>query len=191
MLFDPIKEFARADFGIAELRAARMLLPKGAHAFLQIRIFVSPFHLGTTSGWQALDSQYKLDSGVFRLSRLRTRAEMLATRRPGCLRSNMLTFQISGYLTEFTGGRAEVKIEREAATVGEALNQLWAAHSGLRDRVLLEKGEGGPHVNVFVNSDVVARDRVLQTNIDGSADICIMPAVSGGAGVVSLGTSRD
>ena len=32
----------------------------------------------------------------------------------------MLTFQIAGYLTEFTGGRAEVKIEGEAATVGEA-----------------------------------------------------------------------
>ena len=51
----------------------------------------------------------------------------------------MLTFQIAGYLTEFTGGRAEVKIEGEAATVGEALNQLWAAHSGLRDRVLTEQ----------------------------------------------------
>ena len=47
---------------------------------------------------------------------------MLATRRHGCLRSNMLTFQIAGYLTEFTGGRAEIKLEREAATVGQALN---------------------------------------------------------------------
>jgi len=103
----------------------------------------------------------------------------------------MLTFQIAGYLTEFTGGRAEIKIEREAATVGEALNQLWAAHSGLRDRVLTEQGEVRPHVNVFVNSDVVARDRVLQTTIDGSADICIMPAVSGGASVDSLGTSIE
>ena len=116
---------------------------------------------------------------------------MLAPRRQGCLRSKMLTFQIAGYLTEFTGGRAEVKIEREAATVGEALNQLWAAHSGLRDRVLTEQGEVRPHVNVFVNNDVVARDRVLQTAIDGSADICIMPAVSGGASVDSPGTSID
>jgi len=106
---------------------------------------------------------------------------MLANRRQGCLRSIMLTFQIAGYLTEFTGGRAEIKIDRDAATVGEALNQLWNAHAGLRDRVLTERGEVRPHVNIFVNSDVVRRDQVLQTAIDGSADICIMPAVSGGA----------
>src|SRR2546425_2025064 len=106
---------------------------------------------------------------------------MLANRRQGCLRSIMLTFQIAGYLTEFTGGRAEIKIDRDAATVGEALNQLWNAHAGLRDRVLTEQGEVRPHVNVFVNSEVVRRDRVLQTTIEGSADICIMPAVSGGA----------
>src|SRR5712691_1301136 len=97
------------------------------------------------------------------------------------LRPNMLTFQIAGYLTEFTGGRAEVKIEREAATVGEALNQLWSAHSGLRDRVLTEQGEVRPHVNIFVNSEVVRRDRVLQTALVGDTEICIMPAVSGGA----------
>ncbi len=106
---------------------------------------------------------------------------MLANRRQGCLRSIMLTFQIAGYLTEFTGGNAEIKIDRDAATVGEALNQLWNAHAGLRDRVLTEQGEVRPHVNIFVNSEVVRRDRVLQTTIDGSADICIMPAVSGGA----------
>lgn len=93
----------------------------------------------------------------------------------------MLTFQIAGYLTEFTGGRAEIKIDHEADTVGEALNQLWTAYSGLRDRVLTEQGVVRPHVNIFLNSDVVARDRVLKTAIDGSADICIMPAVSGGA----------
>ena len=92
----------------------------------------------------------------------------------------MLTFQIAGYLTEFAGGRAEIKIDREAASVGEALDQLWNAHAGLRDRVLTEQGDVRPHVNIFVNNDVVARDRVLQTAIDGSADICIMPAVSGG-----------
>ncbi len=92
----------------------------------------------------------------------------------------MLTFQIAGYLTEFTGGRAEIKIDHQAASVGEALEQLWNSHVGLRDRVLTEQGDVRPHVNIFVNSDVVRRDRVLQTEIDGSADICIMPAVSGG-----------
>lgn len=93
----------------------------------------------------------------------------------------MITFQIAGYLTEFTGGRAEIKIDGDAATVGEALHQLWQAHVGLRDRVLTERGEVRPHVNVFVNSQVVRRDQVLQVPIESETEICIMPAVSGGA----------
>jgi len=93
----------------------------------------------------------------------------------------MITFQIAGYLTEFTGGRAEIKMDRDAATVGEALNQLWHAYAGLRDRVLTERGEVRPHVNVFVNSQVVRRDQALQVPIESETEICIMPAVSGGA----------
>lgn len=92
----------------------------------------------------------------------------------------MITFQISGYLTEFTDGRAEIKLEGAASNVGEALNHLWSRHLGLRDRVLTEQGDVRPHVNVFVNSQVVRRDQVLQTGISGDSEICIMPAVSGG-----------
>ena len=92
----------------------------------------------------------------------------------------MITFQISGYLTEFTGGRAEIKIEGAASNVGEALNQLWSRHIGLRDRVLTEQGAVRPHINVFLNSQVVRRDQALQTSISGDSEICIMPAVSGG-----------
>jgi len=93
----------------------------------------------------------------------------------------MITFQIAGYLTEFTGGQAEVKIDGSPATVGAALANLWRQHTGLRDRVLTELGDVRPHVNVFVNSETVLRDRVLETTLDGDAEICIMPAVSGGA----------
>ena len=105
---------------------------------------------------------------------------MLANRWLECLCSFMITFQISGHLTEFTGGLAEIKLDREATTVGEALNQLWSRHIGLRDRVLTEQGQVRPHVNVFVNSQVTRRDQVLQIPLAGDAEICIMPAVSGG-----------
>jgi molybdopterin synthase sulfur carrier subunit len=92
----------------------------------------------------------------------------------------MITFQISGHLTEFTGGRPEITLDGSYATVGEALDRLWSEHIGLRDRVLNEMGEVRPHVNVFVNSQTVRRDQVLQIKIEGNAEICIMPAVSGG-----------
>jgi len=92
----------------------------------------------------------------------------------------MTTFQIAGYLTDFAGGRAEIKLAGTPHNVGEALTQLWNEHAGLRDRVLTEQGEVRPHVNVFVNSEAVRRDQVLQVPISGDTEICIMPAVSGG-----------
>lgn len=92
----------------------------------------------------------------------------------------MITFQIAGYLTEFTGGQGEIRIDVKADNVGQALAELWRRHTGLRDRVLTETREVRPHVNVFVNSEVVSRDLVLQVPISGNTEICIMPAVSGG-----------
>jgi molybdopterin converting factor small subunit len=92
----------------------------------------------------------------------------------------MITFQIAGYLTEFTDGRAELTLESSPTTVGAALDELWRQHVGLRDRVLTEQGQVRPHVNVFVNSETVRRDQVLQTALTGDTEICIMPAVSGG-----------
>ena len=99
-----------------------------------------------------------------------------------CLRSTMITFQIAGYLTEFTAGAAEIKIDTSPATVSDALNELWELHIGLKDRVLTEQGEVRQHVNIFVNSSMVRRDQVLDAPLKDTAEICIMPAVSGGSG---------
>jgi molybdopterin converting factor small subunit len=93
----------------------------------------------------------------------------------------MITFQIAGYLTEFTGGCAEITLDQDLDRVGDALNKLWELHGGLRDRVLTEQGEVRPHVNVFVNGQVTRRDQALQISLKGDTEICIMPAVSGGA----------
>jgi molybdopterin converting factor small subunit len=98
----------------------------------------------------------------------------------------MITFQISGHLTEFTGGRVEIELDGSYSTVGQALDRLWIEHVGLRDRVLNELGEVRPHVNVFVNSQTVRRDQALQTEIEGDSEICIMPAVSGGCSEYQL-----
>ena len=92
----------------------------------------------------------------------------------------MITFQISGYLTEFTAGAAEIKIDASPATLREALDDLWERHAGLKDRVLTEQGEVRQHVNIFVNSNIVRRDQALNEPLKDTAEICIMPAVSGG-----------
>jgi molybdopterin converting factor small subunit len=64
--------------------------------------------------------------------------------------------------------------------VREALNDLWERHAGLKDRVLTEQGDVRQHVNIFVNSSIVRRDQVLDAPLKDTAEICIMPAVSGG-----------
>lgn len=93
----------------------------------------------------------------------------------------MVTFQISGYLTEFAGGNAEIKVDANPATIGDALDELWRKHAALRDRILTERGEVRPHVNIFLNSQVMRRDQVRETKTTGNDEICIMPAVSGGS----------
>lgn len=92
----------------------------------------------------------------------------------------MITFQIAGYLTEFTDGNAEIRIDTTPKTVRDALNELWNRHVGLRDRVLTEQGDVRQHVNIFVNNSVLRRDEVMQAALGGNTEICIMPAVSGG-----------
>lgn len=92
----------------------------------------------------------------------------------------MITFNIAGFLTDFTGGRREIPIDSSPATVGEALNELWQQHVGLRDRVVNEQGHLRRHVNVFVNSYNVRRQELLDTPLTEGAEITILPSVSGG-----------
>ena len=91
----------------------------------------------------------------------------------------MIAFQIPGYLRQYTSGAA--RIETEAApTVGEALDRLWAAQPGVRDRVLDEQGRVRPHVNVFVGTESIRFTGGLNTPVQDGAEIWIVPAVSGG-----------
>ena len=92
----------------------------------------------------------------------------------------MITFNVTGFLTDFTEGRSQIKVEAAAATVGEALDSLWQRHVGLRDRVLNEQGKLRQHVNIFLNDDNVRRRELLDTKLPENCEITILPAVSGG-----------
>ena len=89
-------------------------------------------------------------------------------------------FVIPGPLREFAGGRAEVRIGADAATVQEALALLWRECPGARDRVLTERGEVRPHINIFVDGDNIRYAGGLGAPVRSGAEIIIVPAVSGG-----------
>ena len=92
----------------------------------------------------------------------------------------MITFNVAGFLTDFTGGKKQIVVDSQAATVGEALDRLWQQHVGLRDRVVNERGSLRPHVNIFLNEDNVRRKQLLETALPENCEITILPAVSGG-----------
>jgi molybdopterin synthase sulfur carrier subunit len=92
----------------------------------------------------------------------------------------MITFNVSGFLTDFTNGQSQVLVDAPATTVGEALANLWEKHPGLRDRLVDEQGNLRQHVNIFLNEDDVRRDQLLDTALLEKCEITILPAVSGG-----------
>jgi sulfur-carrier protein len=91
-----------------------------------------------------------------------------------------LVFMIPGPLRELAGNRGEVRVEGAADSVSEALSLLWASCPAIRDRVLTERGEVRPHVNIFVDGQNIRDAGGLETPVRDGAEIYILPAVSGG-----------
>jgi molybdopterin converting factor small subunit len=92
----------------------------------------------------------------------------------------MVTFNIAGFLADFTNGRSEISVNSSPATVGDALRELWQLHVGLRDRVVNEQGQLRTHVNIFVDGENIRRKQLLDTPISEQTEITILPSVSGG-----------
>jgi molybdopterin synthase sulfur carrier subunit len=79
-----------------------------------------------------------------------------------------------------TGGRRHVDVETSGSTLQDALEALFAAHPGIRDRVLTERGEIREHINVFVGKNEARRAGGLATPLAEGMVISIIPAISGG-----------
>lgn len=91
-----------------------------------------------------------------------------------------LTVWIPGYLRQFTGGAARVDLAGSPATVRDALAALWEIHPGVRDRVVTERHEVRPHVNVFVGTESIRWLGGLDAPLRDGDEVSIIPAVSGG-----------
>ena len=92
----------------------------------------------------------------------------------------MITFELPRALRPHAQGSTEVVISGECATVRDALHALAAHWPGVTDRVLDERGEIRPHVNIFVETESVRFLRGLDTPVAERDTITILPAVSGG-----------
>jgi len=91
-----------------------------------------------------------------------------------------VVFNIPGPLREFTENRSSVPVEvKKGADLHEALQSLFAACPGLRDRVLTESGESRRHINIFVASEDIRYTGGLAMPIPDGAVVSIVPAISG------------
>ena len=92
-----------------------------------------------------------------------------------------VSFKVPGPLREFTENQSTVRVELQAgANLLQALQELFVAYPGLRDRVLTETGETRQHVNIFVGNENVRYLGGLATPIPAGAEISIVPAITGG-----------
>ncbi len=76
------------------------------------------------------------------------------------------------------GGDAEVSVE--GATVGEALDALYAIHPELKERIADEDGTLRRFVNVYLDGDDIRFGEGLATPVTDGAKLQILPAVAGG-----------
>jgi sulfur-carrier protein len=73
----------------------------------------------------------------------------------------------------------ETEIEVEGATVGEALEAVFALHEDLRERIT-ENGEVRRFVNVYVAGEDIRFRNGLETQLEDGDEVTILPAVAGG-----------
>jgi len=81
-------------------------------------------------------------------------------------------------LRKLTGGADEVSIE--AGTIGELIDNLEAAHAGLKERLCDDAGEIRRFVNVYVNDEDVRFLDGRNTALKDGDEVSIVPAIAGG-----------
>jgi molybdopterin converting factor small subunit len=91
-----------------------------------------------------------------------------------------VTFWIPGPLTSLTGGRSRIAVQTSGGTLQGALEALFAAHPGIRDRILTEQWEIRQHVNLFVGKNEARSTGGMATLLSDGIEISIIPAISGG-----------
>jgi sulfur-carrier protein len=85
--------------------------------------------------------------------------------------------RIPTILRSYTGGAKAV--EGSGATLDELLNNLDAAHGGLRDR-LVDGEKLRRFVNVYLNDEDVRFLGGLETPVKDGDTVTVLPAVAGG-----------
>ena len=91
-----------------------------------------------------------------------------------------VTVVLPSQLRELAEGNTSVRLDGGPGTVGEALDALRAAHPAVYDRVVTERREVRPHINVFVGREDIRWSGGLETPVSDGSEVVILPSVTGG-----------
>jgi molybdopterin synthase sulfur carrier subunit len=89
-----------------------------------------------------------------------------------------ITVNIPTPLRKLTNNQSEVEID--ASTVGELVDSLEAAYSGIAEKLLDDGGEIRRYVNVFVNDEDIRFLDGKGTLLNDGDSVSIVPAIAGG-----------
>jgi sulfur-carrier protein len=89
-----------------------------------------------------------------------------------------VTVKLPTQLREAAGNATEAEVQ--GATVGEALDALYAQHGALRERMADDSGGLRRFVNVYVGGEDIRFLEGLETPVSDGDELTILPAVAGG-----------
>ena len=89
-----------------------------------------------------------------------------------------VTIVIPTPLRQFAGGNSEIEVE--AATAGEALEQLTLTHADLKKHLYNDGGNLRNFVNVYVGDEDIRDLDGLDTPVKSGGEILIVPSIAGG-----------
>ena len=94
----------------------------------------------------------------------------------------VLSSALSRWLPQAEGSKSpgEAALQVFGASVGEALEQVFAQHPNLRGYVLDEHGTVRHHLALFVDGVAIRNKRDLSQAIAEDSEIYVMQALSGG-----------
>ena len=91
-----------------------------------------------------------------------------------------MTFVLPASIAALADGRTRLDVEGSDATVAGAFAALRSLFPGAYDRVLTERKELRPHVNVFVGAEDIRWTGGLSTPLREGSEVYVLPSVSGG-----------
>ena len=83
-------------------------------------------------------------------------------------------------LAEFAGGRSELSVVVDGATLRDVVSAIEVAYPALARRIVDETGELRRHVNVYVGLEECRRLGGLGAVVPGGVDVQVIGSIAGG-----------